>query len=178
MKATGVVRRIDELGRIVIPKEIRKTMRIREGEKVEIYTDGNENIVLRKYSAMKKLGDFAQNFTDSIYSFLKHNIIITDSDYVIAVSGDLKKEYQNKELSEQLITSIRRHETILEKHDKKLKIVESQEAIECTYVIQSIICHGDAVGLVIILSEDNHISELEERIAGIASHFLSKYLED
>lgn len=69
MKATGVVRRIDELGRIVIPKEIRKTMRIREGENIEIFIDGNQNIVLKKYSIIKKLGDFAQSFTDAIYSF-------------------------------------------------------------------------------------------------------------
>ena len=96
MKATGVVRRIDELGRIVIPKEIRKTMRIREGENIEIYIDSNENIVLKKYSIMKKLGDFAQSFTDSIHSFLKHNIIITDSDSIIAISGDLKKATQNQ----------------------------------------------------------------------------------
>ena len=71
MKATGVVRRIDELGRIVIPKEIRKTMRIREGENIEIYTDTNDEIVLRKYSIMKKLGDFAQVYADSINNFLK-----------------------------------------------------------------------------------------------------------
>ena len=74
MKATGVVRRIDELGRIVIPKEIRRTLRIHEGENIEIYIDEKENIVLKKYSVMKKLGDFAQSFTDSIYSFLKHTI--------------------------------------------------------------------------------------------------------
>lgn len=176
MKATGVVRRIDELGRIVIPKEIRKTMRIREGENIEIFIDANENIVLKKYSIMKKLGDFAQSFTDSIYSFLKHNIIITDSDSIIAISGDLKKEYQHGYISEDLISSIKRRENILEKHSKILKLTNDKE-IDCTYVINSIICNGDAVGLVLIVSTDDKITELDEKIAQIAAQFLSKYLE-
>lgn len=177
MKATGVVRRIDELGRIVIPKEIRKTLRIREGENVEIYIDDHENIVLRKYSVMKKLGDFAQNFTDSIYSFLKHTIIITDTDHIIAISGELKKSYLNSEISDTLLTAIQRRENILEKHDKKIEI-KSDEELECTYVINSIVCHGDAVGLVIILSQTEKITEIEEKIAQIAAQFLSKYLEE
>jgi len=177
MKATGVVRRIDELGRIVIPKEIRKTLRIHEGENVEIYIDDNENIVLKKYSLMKKLGDFAQNFTDSIYSFLKHTIIITDTDHIIAVSGDLKKEYLNSNISDTLLTSIQRRENILEKHEKILKI-KSDKDIECTYALNSIVCHGDAVGLVIILSQTDKITEIEEKIAQIAAQFLSKYLEE
>lgn len=176
MKATGVVRRIDELGRIVIPKEIRRTLRIHEGENIEIYIDELENIVLKKYSVMKKLGDFAQNFTDSIHSFLKHTIIITDTDHIIAVSGDLKKEYLNSTISDNLLSSIQRRENILEKHEKTLKLKDDEE-IECTYVMNSIICHGDAVGLVIILSEDEKIAELEEKIAQIAAQFLSKYLE-
>lgn len=177
MKATGVVRRMDELGRIVIPKEIRRTLRIHEGENIEIYIDESENIVLKKYSVMKKLGDFAQSFTDSIHSFLKHTIIITDTDHIIAVSGDLKKEYLNSTISDNLLSSIQRRENILEKHEKTLKLKDDEE-IECTYVMNSIICHGDAVGLVIILSEDEKIAELEEKIAQIAAQFLSKYLEE
>jgi len=177
MKATGVVRRIDELGRIVIPKEIRRTLRIHEGENIEIYIDEKENIVLKKYSAMKKLGDFAQRFTDSIHSFLKHNIIITDMDHIIAVSGDLKKEYINSDISDDLLSSIKKRENILEKYEKAIKIKHG-ETIVCTYVINSIICHGDAVGLVIILSENEKIAEIEEKIAQIAAQFLSKYLEE
>lgn len=177
MKATGVVRRIDELGRIVIPKEIRRTLRIHEGENIEIYIDEAENIVLKKYSVMKKLGDFAQSFTDSIYSFLKHTIIITDTDRIIAVSGDLKKEYLNNTISDDLLASIQRRENILEKHEKILKI-KADEGLECTYVMNSIVCHGDAVGLVIILSETEKITEIEEKIAQIAAQFLSKYLEE
>lgn len=175
MKATGVVRRIDELGRIVIPKEIRKNLRIRDGENIEIYTDINNNIILKKFSIVKRLGDFAQNFTDSIYSFLKHNILITDTDHIIAASGSLKK-YLNKDISDDLLLSIKRRENILEKHPKKIKIIEDEE-LEGTYVINSIFVNSDVVGLVIILSTEKQITELEERIAGIASQFLSKYLD-
>ena len=91
MKATGIVRRIDELGRVVIPKEIRKTLRIHEGENVEIFVDTSENIILKKFSVMKKLEDFAQNLTDVVNSYIKHNIIITDTDSIIATSGEYKK---------------------------------------------------------------------------------------
>ena len=176
MKATGVVRRIDELGRIVIPKEIRKTMRIREGENIEIYTDTNYEIVLRKYSIIKKLGDFAQVYADSINNFLKKNVIITDSDNIIAASGELKRNLMNKELSDELINSIKRRESILEKHMKTLKLTE-ELSLDCTYVIDSIICNGDSVGLVLIFSKIDKISEIDEKIAQIAAEFLSKYLE-
>lgn len=176
MKTTGVVRRIDELGRIVIPKEIRKTMRIREGENVEIYID-RDQIVLRKYSLVKRLGDFAQDFTDSMYSFLKYNIIITDNDNIIAVSGDIKKDYQNKPLSEDMINVISRRQNILEKHKKNLTIIDNF-TLECTYVMKPIIVNGDMMGMIIILSETDKITELEEKIADIAANFFNKYLEE
>ncbi len=177
MKATGVVRRIDELGRVVIPKEIRKNLRIREGENIEIYIDSNDNIVLKKFSFMKKLGDFAQNFTDSIYSFLKYNIMITDADQFLAVSGPLKKDLNGKRLSEQLMTCIERREHILEKHEKEIELTPGLVK-QGTYVIYSILVDGDVIGLVILFSEDERISEIEEKIVQIAAQFLAKYLED
>lgn len=176
MKATGVVRRIDELGRVVIPKEIRKNLRIREGENIEIYIDSNDNIVLKKFSFMKKLGDFAQSFTDSVYSFLKHNIIITDADQFLAVSGPLKKELLGKRISEQLMTCIERREHILEKHSKDITFSEGILK-QGTYVIYSILVEGDVVGLVILFSETENISEVEEKVVQIAAQFLAKYLE-
>lgn len=177
MKATGVVRRIDELGRIVIPKEIRKTMRIREGENIEIYIDGDQNVVLKKYSILKKLGDFAQSFTDAIYSFIKYNIIITDTDSVIAASGPLKKEFNNQNLSEEMISAIKRRENILEKHTKNISIIPTS-TVGGTYIINSIIANGDVVGLVIILSTEDKVGEIEEKIAQSAAQFLAKYLEE
>lgn len=177
MKATGVVRRIDELGRIVIPKEIRKTMRIREGENIEIFIDGNQNIVLKKYSIIKKLGDFAQSFTDAIYSFLKYNIMITDTDSIIAASGPLKKDLNGQNLSNDMISAIKRRENILEKHPKTIEII-NDKTYEGTYIIHSIVSNGDVVGLVIILSTEEKVGEIEEKVVQIAAHFLAKYLEE
>ena len=94
MKSTGIVRRIDELGRIVIPKEIRKNLHIREGESVEIFLD-SDNIVLKKFSVIKNINDLAQNFVDSIYSVLKYNVIITDTNNVIATNSKIKKNLLN-----------------------------------------------------------------------------------
>jgi AbrB family transcriptional regulator (stage V sporulation protein T) len=93
VKATGIVRRIDDLGRIVIPKEIRRILRIRNGESLEIYIDEPELIVLKKFSPMSELEDFAKEYVDSIYTTVKHNIVITDRDKIIAVAGPLRKKY-------------------------------------------------------------------------------------
>lgn len=177
MKATGVVRRIDELGRIVIPKEIRKTMRLREGEKIEIYISEKEEIILKKFSTLRNVSDFAQNFADSINSFTKYNIIITDTDSIIALSGPLKKKFLNKNISEELVFAVKRRENILEKHKKPIKLTDDQE-VEGTYVINSIVVNGDVAGLVIILSEEDQIKDTDEKIAQIASQFFTKYLEE
>lgn len=177
MKATGIVRRIDELGRIVIPKEIRKILRLRDGESLEIYVDDQENIVLKKFSLMHKIDDFAQEFVDSIYTFLKHNIIITDNDVIIACAGKGKKDYLNKPISEDLQLALSRRENILEKYQKNFKIIDSKEEMG-TYAINTIVVNGDAVGLVMVFSENEPIGELEKRIIDIASQFLAKYLEE
>lgn len=174
MQTTGVVRRIDELGRIVIPKEIRKTLYIRNGENIEISVE-NDRIVLKKYSIIKKISDFAQDFADSINSFIKHNVIITDTDSVIAVSGSLKKEYNNQLLNDNMVSFISRRQSILEKYKKSLSIIDDKN-LECTYVIKPIIVSGDVIGMLIILSLDEQINELDEKIAGIAVSFFNKYL--
>ena len=96
MKATGVVRRIDELGRIVIPKELRKNLRIREGENIEIYMDENSNIILKKFSSLKNINEVADYVTNSINKVTKLNTMIIDSDSVVSYSGNNKKEYVNK----------------------------------------------------------------------------------
>lgn len=177
MKATGIVRRIDELGRIVIPKEIRKTLRLREGENLEIYTDSDNKIILKKYSLMNKLEDFAQIFTDSIYTYIKENIIITDTDKIIAASGSLKKELLGKEISEQLENYIVRRDSMLESFQKEIKII-GEETVTGSYAFSTIVASGDAVGLVFIFSEEERLSEIEKKITEIAANFLAKHLEN
>ncbi len=92
MKATGIVRRIDDLGRVVIPKEIRRTMRIREGEPLEIFVDRDGEVILKKYSPIGELGEFAQEYVDSLAEVTGHIACILDRDVAIAVAGAPKKE--------------------------------------------------------------------------------------
>ena len=176
MKATGVVRRIDELGRIVIPKEIRKNLRINEGENIEIYINEKENIVLKKHSLVKEIGDFAQKLTDSVYSLFKRDILITDTDYVVAATGDVKKEILNTTISDDLLNIIKNRVIVVSKCGK-LKINE-QKVYDCSYVASPIICQGDSIGVVIIVLQNEEINEIDEKIAQMSSYFLSKYLED
>ncbi len=175
MKATGVIRRIDELGRIVIPKEIRKTLRIKEGENLEIYIDENENIILKKYSFMNKIDDLAQDFTDSIYAQYKHDIFIMDCDHIIAASGKKKKDYLGKSLSEEISEYITRRENRLETMKKEINIVDQKEIVG-SYAFSPIIVSGDVAGMVFIFSDEDSIREEEYRMIQIASGLLSKHL--
>lgn len=175
MKATGIMRRIDELGRIVIPKEIRKNLRIKEGENLEIYVE-NEIIMLKKYSVLKNLTDMATIYVEVVNSLMKENMIITDTDTIIAASGKYKKKLLNKNISEELLSSIQRRENLLENHKKNLKITD--EELEVTYSLHTIVVEGDAVGLVLIFSEDEKIDEKIDETCLVAANFLAKYLED
>ena len=103
MKATGVVRRIDDLGRIVLPKELRRTMRIKEGESLEIYTDGDNKIVLKKYSPVNQMTDFVKEFTESMFTTNKRNIIITDNEKIVAASGDFSKDITGEKITNPVI---------------------------------------------------------------------------
>ena len=169
MKATGVVRRIDDLGRIVIPKEIRRNLRIRDGESLEIFVD-QDSIVLKKFSVMRNIDEYASNLVESLYSLLKKSIVIADSDSVIACSSNLKG-LLGKSISDRMSSCIKRRESIIEKYDKELAITDSY-SVECKYVINSIIANGDSVGLVIIFDNDDML------IASLASKILSKSIEE
>ena len=102
MKATGIVRRIDDLGRVVIPKEIRRTMRIREGDPLEIYTDREGEVIFKKYSPIGELASFATQYAETLHKSCNMSVIITDRDAVIACSGVSKKEYSDKQISDEL----------------------------------------------------------------------------
>ena len=96
MKATGVVRRIDDLGRIVIPKEIRKVLRIKEGDPIEIFTGREGEVIIKKYSPIGELSEFATDYAETLAKTTGHIACITDKDSVIAVSGGARKEYLYK----------------------------------------------------------------------------------
>lgn len=175
MKSTGVIRRIDDLGRVVIPKEIRKNLRIKEGDNLEIFVNGEE-VILKKYSLMNKISDISNELTDSIYTFMKHSIFITDTDTIVAASGPLKKEYLNKNISDTIVESIKRRDKYLENHFKELKIINDKE-VNCSYVMSTILANGEAVGMILIVSEEEKLGDTEMQMASIASSFMTKYLE-
>lgn len=176
MKATGIIRRIDDLGRVVIPKEIRKNLRIKEGDNLEIFVEG-EDVILKKYSMMNKINDLAFELTDSIYTFMKHSIFITDTDQVIAASGPLKKKYLNKNISDFIVESIKRRDKMTQNHFKELSLIKDEESLTCSYVMSTILVNGEATGMILIISEEEKLGESEMQMAGIASSFMTKYLE-
>ena len=176
MKSTGIIRRIDDLGRVVIPKEIRKNLRIKEGDNLEIFVQGEE-IILKKYSMMNKISDLASELTDSIYTFMKHSIFITDTDQVIAASGPLKKQFLNKNISDFMVESIKRRDKMIQNHFKELSFIKDEDSITCSYVMSTILVNGEAMGMILIISEDEKLGDSEMQMASIASSFMTKYLE-
>lgn len=172
MKSTGVLRRIDELGRIVIPKEIRRNLKIKDGESLEIFID-NDAVILKKYSDMRDLHDIAQNCSDSFYDVINKDILITDLDKIIAASGPMKKKYLNKEISN-FITDTIKNRSI----DDGLYDIEIVNGIheESEFVISYVVVSGDAVGSVIILS-DTKINDVVKKTSDFIAKFLGKHLE-
>ena len=121
MRATGIVRRIDELGRVVIPKEIRRTLRIREGDPLEIYTDRDGEVILKKYSPIGEMSAFAKDYTESIFRAMGHIACIVDRDQVVAASGVSKKELSDKPISPDLETAIANRQTVAHQSGRRGK---------------------------------------------------------
>lgn len=182
MKATGIVRRIDDLGRVVIPKEIRRTLRIREGDPLEIFTDREGEIILKKYSPIGELSDFAQQYAESLYQSTRHPVYIADNDSIIAVAGAPKKEYMDKPISPELEKLMMvKKSVILGKGGEgdAIKICD-EEAEPFSQVIVPIMSRGECIGAVIIESRETGepLGELEMRLAETAASFLGKQMED
>ena len=185
MKATGIVRRIDDLGRVVIPKEIRRTLRIREGDPLEIFTDREGEVILKKYSPIGELGDFAREYADSLHDSVGHITCIADRDAIIAVAGAPKKELLDKPVSPMLEKVMDERRTVLlsktsEKDYVKITLDEEDSRIKYTsQVIAPIIAEGDPIGAVILLSKDpdTTMGELEVKVAETAAGFLARQME-
>lgn len=174
MKATGVVRRIDELGRIVIPKEIRKNFRIKEGENVEIYIDDN-NIILKKYSELKNVSDISSNIIDSVFSVINKDIIITDMSNIMELSSSLKNVFFNKELSVEYQSMLSKREKIIQKSSKNLCITD--QIVDYSYIVNPMIVNGDLIGSIVLLSKDT-ITNNDIIVVDIITKILTKYIEE
>lgn len=181
MKATGIVRRIDDLGRVVVPKEIRRTLRIREGDPMEIFTAKEGEVVLKKYSPMGEMGSHAEEYAKAMAQVTDMTVIITDRDQIIAAAGKCKREYANKNISQMLEEVMEEREVIstVTSDKRKKPIVENENVSEDGQVIYPIICHGDVIGVVGIISKDDpsKMSSSEERIAQVAAMYLGQQME-
>lgn len=179
MKATGIVRRIDDLGRVVIPKEIRRTLRIREGDPLEIFTDRNGEIILKKYSPIGELGAFAKEYAESLAKNAGHITCIVDKDQIIAVSGGGKKEFMEKHISPELEEVINTRNThIANRSDSNfVPIIENDSDIYNHELITPIISEGDVLGAIVMLSDNQSMGEVEGKLAQTAAGFLGKQME-
>ncbi|SFJ35599.1 stage V sporulation protein T [Thermoflavimicrobium dichotomicum] len=179
MKATGIVRRIDDLGRVVIPKEIRRTLRIREGDPLEIFVDRDGEVILKKYSPIGELSDFAQEFAEALYENLHHITLISDRDQVIAVAGASKKEYLNKPIGEIVENCMDQRRSQTETASMTTEIIKGAPEEYYSYIIVPINAGGDPIGSVILLSkkEGTKMSEVELKIASTVASFLGKQME-
>ena len=182
LKATGIVRRIDDLGRVVIPKEIRRTLRIREGDPLEIFTDTDGQVILKKYSPIGELGTFAKEYAEALAQSTGHITCITDKDQIIAVSGGSRKEYLDKSISPSLekIIEGRMLFTANKNEDKFIPILsEGTTDGYHSEMVFPIISEGDAIGAVIFLSPNINASmgEVEEKLSQSAAGFLGRQME-
>ena len=183
MKATGVVRRIDDLGRVVIPKEIRKTLRIKEGDPLEIFTDKEGEIILKKYSPIGELSEFATEYAETLAKTTGHIACITDKDTVIAVSGGSKKEYLEQNVSDELEQLMEDKEVYTSKDNSDIAMPitqnENNDKKSNAQVVYPIISNGDTIGTVILLSKEANtkMNDVERKLAQSAATFLGSQME-
>jgi AbrB family transcriptional regulator (stage V sporulation protein T) len=179
MKATGIVRRIDDLGRVVIPKEIRRTLRIREGDPLEIYVDRDGEVILKKYSPIGELGEFAREYAESLSEGTGHMTMIADRDAVIAAAGPAKKEYADKAVGPIIEQAMENRRVWLESNGGSYEVFKEFAESYSSVCIAPIVASGDPIGAVILLSKQEQVKmgQMEAKMAETAAAFLAKQME-
>ncbi|MBQ9774175.1 MAG: AbrB/MazE/SpoVT family DNA-binding domain-containing protein [Clostridia bacterium] len=184
MKATGIVRRIDDLGRVVIPKEIRRTMRIREGDPLEIYTDREGEVIFKKYSPIGELAAFAAQYAETLHKTCSLSIVICDRDAVIACSGVSRKDYSDKALSKELEQIIESRSLYVHREGDAPVPVLAEGSTHFISCAMPIISEGDIAGCVASLTDqpnaarhDMPSGEVETKLILTAAGFLGRQLE-
>ncbi|MBO5287231.1 MAG: AbrB/MazE/SpoVT family DNA-binding domain-containing protein [Clostridia bacterium] len=180
MKATGIVRRIDDLGRVVIPKEIRRTMRIREGDPLEIYTDRDGEVIFKKYSPVGEMASFASQYVETLHKICAMSVVVTDRDSIICCAGVPKKEYADKRLSEDFEQIIEARSMYIHKNGAPCVQVAEGNTAFVKYAMP-IISEGDIVGCVACVSNDSSMvtdpNSTEAKLIQTASSFLGRQFE-
>lgn len=179
MKATGIVRRIDDLGRVVIPKEIRRTLRIREGDPLEIYTDVNGEVIFKKYSPVGELSQLVNPYAEVLWKTSGFPALITDKDHVVAVSGISKKEFQERRISSALEELMESRQSFMAEENDTKDLVPVENVEEKALTAYPIISAGDVTGAVVLLKmdADRCASEIEDKLVQAAASFLGRQME-
>ena len=179
MKATGIVRRIDDLGRVVIPKEIRRTMRIREGDTLEIFTASDGEVIFKKYSPIGELSEFASQYTDVLYRATNLPVVITDRDHVIAVSGLPKRDFMDKHISIELEDLMENRENYVASPEIKALYPLADKEKEAGIAFP-IIGGGDVAGAVVLMlnTDGSMPTQTDIKLTSVAASFLGKQTEE
>ena len=179
MRATGIVRRIDDLGRVVIPKEIRKTLRIREGDPLEIFTAKDGEVILKKYSPIGELNEFSQEYAETLGETVGHGVLVTDLDSIIAVSKLPKKDYKEKSISKELEDIIENRTSCFVKDNKIIPIHKDDSMEYKQQIIMPIVStSGDCIGAIILVAKENdNLADSDEKLLKVAVNFLGKQVQ-
>ncbi|MBR1780145.1 MAG: AbrB/MazE/SpoVT family DNA-binding domain-containing protein [Oscillospiraceae bacterium] len=179
MKATGIVRRIDDLGRVVIPKEIRRTMRIKQGDPLEIYTDREGDVIFRKYSLMGGISDFAAQICDTVYKTTGRPALVTDRDTVLAVAGASRRDFGDKPISGELEeVMMNRGVYQQQEQERAIPVVSGSDALSVS-VAAPILAQGDVLGCVVIgrAADQAPTGETEYTLTRTIAGFLGRHME-
>ncbi len=184
MKATGIIRRIDDLGRVVVPREIRRTLRIREGDPLEIFVGGEGEVIFKKYSPIGELENFAKEYADVLHETVGHIAMIADRDVIIAVAGANKREFVSKPIGNSVKQALEERTTLIMNDlqaadDETLHVIQTDGHTIKSQVIAPIITQVDPIGAVIIASKENGVKlgDIEVKLAETAARFMAKQTE-
>ncbi len=181
MKATGIVRRIDDLGRVVIPKEIRRTMRIREGDPLEIYTDSDGEVIFKKYSPIGELGTFSHQYADVLFKVSGNPVVVCDRDHVIAVSGIPKKEMLERRIAPELEDLMEKRKNYLRDRQNSVPGMQPVEGVD-RYALAAmpILAAGDVCGAILMMDGDSPSEDAADnsKLMQAAALFLGRQMEE
>ena len=182
MRATGIVRRIDELGRVVIPKEIRRTLRIREGDPLEIYTDHDGEVVLKKYSPIGEIANIAKDYTDSLYRTLGHITCICDRDAVVSATARQARTDRKapQPRGENILQSRQMSVLNLSAGARMIPVTSDDNAEAYTaQLIAPILADGEIIGGLMLLSRDSGASmgEVDQKVAETTTSIIARQME-
>lgn len=176
MIQSGLTRKIDGMGRLVIPKEIRQKYNIHENDYLEFFID-KDSFYLKKYSTLGKLSNLAQELTDILNKYLGAEVLIAEKDTIIAYSGIYRNKYINKVISKKMYKSIKRREDLFEKYNKELEIIDG-DVIICSYINKALVADYEETGIICLYRENKSVDEIDLKIVNIVASFLTKYIED